>query len=133
MKVCMVVFHLKGSALIWWKTLLPQLNMAIKDVSWELFEERFRERFLSNEFIEHQINEFNTLQQGSHMILGYEVRFMEPLRYPPHLNTEKLKVNKFVFGLNFNIHAKVRIAMIQTLHNAVQRALIVEEEMNSGG
>jgi hypothetical protein len=63
----------------------------------------------------------------------YEARFMELLRYAPHLNTEKLKVNKFVFGLNFNIHAKVRILMPQTLHNAVQKALIVEEEMNSGG
>jgi hypothetical protein len=47
MKVCMVVFKLKGSALIWWKTLLPQLNMIVKDMSWEIFEERFRERFLS--------------------------------------------------------------------------------------
>jgi hypothetical protein len=44
MKVCMVVFQLKGSALLWWKTLLPQLNMAVEDVSWELFEERFWER-----------------------------------------------------------------------------------------
>jgi hypothetical protein len=41
MKVRMVVFQLKGSALLWWKMLLPQLNMAMEDVSWELFEERF--------------------------------------------------------------------------------------------
>jgi hypothetical protein len=41
MKVCMAVFQLKGSALLWWKTLLPQLNMAVEDVSWELFEEWF--------------------------------------------------------------------------------------------
>jgi hypothetical protein len=46
---------------------------------------------------------------------------MELLRYAPHLNTEKLKVNKFVFGLNFNIRAKVRILMPQTLHDAVQK------------
>jgi hypothetical protein len=52
MKVRMVVFQLKGSTLLWWKTLLPQLNMAVEDVSWELFEERFRERYLSEEFIE---------------------------------------------------------------------------------
>jgi hypothetical protein len=39
MKVCMAVFHLKGSALLWWKTLLPQLNMDVEDISWELFEE----------------------------------------------------------------------------------------------
>jgi hypothetical protein len=39
MKVFMAVFQLKGSALPWWTTLLPQLNMAIEDVSWELFKE----------------------------------------------------------------------------------------------
>ena len=61
MKVRMVVFQLKGSTLLWWKTLLPQLNMDIEDVSWDLFEERFRERYLSEEFIERQFNEFNAL------------------------------------------------------------------------
>ena len=61
MKVCMVVFQLKGSALIWWKTLLPQLNRVIEDVSWELFKEWFQERHLYEEFIERHLNEFNTL------------------------------------------------------------------------
>jgi hypothetical protein len=62
MKVYMAVFQLKGSALLWWKMLLPQLDMVIEDVSWELFEERFRERYLSEEFIERQPNEFNALR-----------------------------------------------------------------------
>jgi hypothetical protein len=53
------------------------------------------------------------------MVLEYEAKFMELLRYDPHLNMEKLKVNKFVFDLNFNIHAKVRILMPQTLHDTV--------------
>jgi hypothetical protein len=43
MKVRMMVFQLKGSTLLWWKTLLLQLNMVVEDVSWELFEERFQE------------------------------------------------------------------------------------------
>jgi hypothetical protein len=58
---------------------------------------------------------------------------MEFLRYAPHLNTKKLKVNKFVFGLNFNMCAKVRIMMPQTLHDAVHKYFIIEEELNSGG
>jgi hypothetical protein len=33
MKVRMTVFQLKGSALLGWKTLLPQLNIAVEDVS----------------------------------------------------------------------------------------------------
>jgi hypothetical protein len=51
MKVCTAVFQLKGSDLLWWKMFLPQLNMAVEDVSWELFEERFRERNMSEEFL----------------------------------------------------------------------------------
>jgi hypothetical protein len=133
MKVCMAVFQLKGSTLLWWKTLLQQLNMAIKDVSGEQFEERFRERYLSEEFIECQLNYFNALRQGGRTVPKYEARFMELLRYAPHLNTEKLKVNRFVFGLNGSLRAKVRILMPQTLHDVVQKALIAEEELISGG
>jgi hypothetical protein len=47
----------------------------------------------------------------------YEARFMELLRYVRHLNMEKIKINKFMFGLNFNIHVKVRILMPQKLHD----------------
>jgi len=68
------------------------------------------------------------------MVPEYEARFMElVLRYAPHMNMEKLKVNNFVFSLNFKIHAKVRILIPQTLYDAVQKALIIEEEMNKKG
>jgi len=66
------------------------------------------------------------------MVLEYEVRFMDLLRYAPHLKTEKLKVNNFLFCLNFKIRVKVRILMPQTLHDAVHKALITEEELNGG-
>jgi hypothetical protein len=95
----MVVFQLKGSALLWWKTLLLQLNMAVEDVSWELFKEWFRERYLSEEFIERQLNEFNALRQRGRMVPEYEARFMELLQYAPHLNPEKLKVNRMSLTL----------------------------------
>jgi hypothetical protein len=67
------------------------------------------------------------------MVPKYEAHFMELLRYAPHLNTEKLKVNRFVFGLNDSLREKVRILMPQTLHDVVQKALIAEEELISGG
>jgi hypothetical protein len=72
MKFHMEVFQLKGSALIWWKTILPQLNMVVEDMSWKLFEERFRERYFSEEFIKRQLNEFNTLRQGGRTVPEYE-------------------------------------------------------------
>ena len=45
------------------------------------------------------------------MVPKYEVHFMELPRYAPHLNTDKTKVDKFVFGLNVSIRAKVSIFM----------------------
>jgi hypothetical protein len=67
------------------------------------------------------------------MVSKYESQFMELLRYALHLSTKKMKVNKFLFGLNFNIRVKVRILISHTLHDAVYKALIVEEELTSGG
>jgi hypothetical protein len=49
---------------------------------------------------------------------------MDLLRYAPHLNIDKLKVNNFLFNLNINIREKVRILMPQKLHDAVQKDLI---------
>jgi hypothetical protein len=48
------------------------------------------------------------------------------LRYALYMNTEKLKVNKFVFGLKYNIRAKVRILIPQTFHDAVQKYSITK-------
>jgi hypothetical protein len=62
MKVRMVVFRLKGSALLWWKMLLPLLNVVVDDVSWEMFEGWFQERYLSKEFVERQLKEFDALR-----------------------------------------------------------------------
>jgi hypothetical protein len=83
----MDVFQLKGSALLWWKTLLPHLNMVFEDVSWELFEEQFQERYLSEELIERHLNDFNALKYDSCMVPECEAHFMELLWYAPHLNT----------------------------------------------
>jgi hypothetical protein len=58
---------------------------------------------------------------------------MEFLWYASQINTEKLKVNRFLFGFNFNNRAKVRIPMSRTLHDVVQKALIEEEDLISRG
>jgi hypothetical protein len=58
---------------------------------------------------------------------------MEFLRYALHMNTKNLKVNKFVFCLNYNICAKVRILISETLHDAVHKYFVTGKELNSGG
>jgi hypothetical protein len=79
----------------------------------------------SMEFIERQLNKFNALRQGGRTVPEYAAHFMDLLRYALHLDTEKLKVNRFMFGLNVSIRSKVRIMMRQTFHDVDQKALIV--------
>jgi len=128
-KVRMAIFQIKESALLWWRHLESQMGWNISTVTWEQFEEQFRKKYLSEEYLERKLNEFHDLKQGTKTVLEYEARFMELLRYASHLNTEKLKVNKFLYGLNPRIKEKVRILMPKTLHEAVQRAVIAEEEL----
>jgi hypothetical protein len=45
-------------------------------MSWELFEERFRERYLSEEFMEHRLNEFNAFRQGGRTVPEYKAHFI---------------------------------------------------------
>jgi len=64
---------------------------------------------------------------------NYDSCFIELLRNATHLSTEKFRVNKIMYGINFKIWAKVRILMPHNLHEAVQRGIITKEEfMNNG-
>jgi hypothetical protein len=49
--------------------------MVVDDVSWELFEGQFQERYVSKEFVEHQLNDFDALRRGSHTVPEYEAHF----------------------------------------------------------
>jgi hypothetical protein len=82
------------------------------EISWELFEECFREFYLSTKFIERQLNDFNSLRHNSRSIPKYESRFMELLKYAPHLNTKILRVKKIIYGLNYNIISKDMILIL---------------------
>jgi hypothetical protein len=48
------------------------------------------------------------------MVPEYEARLMNLFRYVPHMTIDNLNVNvnKFLFGLNIKICAKVRILMV---------------------
>ena len=54
---------LKGDALLWWVNEERKLHVTPLQVTWELFEETFRTRYLSDEFKHQQIAAFHAVHQ----------------------------------------------------------------------
>jgi hypothetical protein len=48
-----LIFHSRDNALNWWGNLERQLHLTLDTVSWELFEERFRRKYLPVYYEEH--------------------------------------------------------------------------------
>jgi hypothetical protein len=76
MKVCMAVFQLKGEHSFMVEDAPTTTEYGRRRGVMGTIEEWFQERYLSEEFIEIQLNEFNTLRKGSHMMPEYEARFL---------------------------------------------------------
>ena len=59
-KAKIAIFQLRDSALNWWGNLERQLHLTPDSVSWELFEERFRRKYLPA-YEEQQVGVFHAL------------------------------------------------------------------------
>ena len=79
------------------------------DLTWEIFEERFRERFLSPQFREARADEFHTIWQGNMTVDQYEIRFFELRQYSCYENDDLLLAHHFIRGLKDSIIREVRM------------------------
>ena len=68
-KAKLAIYQLKESALLWWRNLESQLGYSMSTLTWEQFEEQFRAKYLSAEYLERKLNEFHDLKQGTKTIL----------------------------------------------------------------
>lgn len=127
LKVHVAVHLLGGTASTWWRQEEYKCGLVPDTLTWEIFTERFRERYLSEHFRQRRIDEFHDLQQKGLSVTQYESKFFELLPYVDYLKDEKLLVNRFIRGLNAGIAGPVRMSAPESLQVAVEKALIAEE------
>ena len=96
-----------------------QLHLTTDNVPWELFEERFRAKYLPPYFQQQQARAFHTLIQGSKTVEEYEIRFMELVKYIHYLDSDERQAERFIFGLNPHIRALVRMWKLSSVAEAV--------------
>ena len=95
-KTKIVVFQLKGNALIGWGNLEKQLHITLDIVPWELFIDQFHAKYLPPFFQEKQAATFHTLIQSSKTVEEYEIKFMELVKYVPYLDMDEHQVENFI-------------------------------------
>ncbi len=128
-KTKIAVFQLKESDLIWWGNLEKQLHLTSDNAPWELFEERFRGKYLPPYFQQQQARAFHTLIQGSKTVEEYEIRFMELVKYIHYLDSDERQAERFIFGLNPRIRALVSMWKPSLVAEAVECGRYAEEHL----
>jgi hypothetical protein len=88
-KAKIAIFQLRDSALNWWGNLERQLHLTADIVSWKLFEERFRRKYLPAYYEEQQVGAFHALVQGNRTVEEYEIRFMELVKYVSYMDNDQ--------------------------------------------
>jgi hypothetical protein len=129
-KVKITIFQLRDNALNWWGNLERQLHLTPNTVSWELFEERFRRKYLPTYYEEHQVGAFHALVQGNRTVEEYEIRLMELVKYVSYMDNDQRQEKHFVYGLNPKIRAMVQMWKSSSLAEAVENVCYAEEHMN---
>jgi hypothetical protein len=132
-KAKIAIFQLRDSALNWWGNLERQLHLIPDMVSWELFEERFRRKYLPTYYEEQQVGAFHALIQGNKTVEEYEIRYMELVKYVSYMDSDQRQAERFIYGLNPRIRAMVRMWKPSSVVEAVENARYMEEHMNLTG
>jgi hypothetical protein len=88
-KAKITIFQLRDSALNWWGNLERQLHLTPETIYWELFEERFRRKYLPTYYEEQQVGAFHALVQGNRTVEEYEIIFMELVKYVSYMDNDQ--------------------------------------------
>ncbi|KAF7134627.1 hypothetical protein RHSIM_Rhsim08G0114800 [Rhododendron simsii] len=126
-KVGLATYQLQGEAERWWEIIEPQ-NQGI---NWRQFLELFKGKYLPQSVQDAKSTEFQQLKQHGFMtIAAYEAEFTNLAEYAPHIVAdENKKARKFEDGLKYEIGKVVRPMRLPTYADVVDRALLVEQEI----
>ncbi|XP_059075316.1 uncharacterized protein LOC131875260 [Cryptomeria japonica] len=103
-------YQLSGEAVTWWDNEKSKRKLKPRDITWELFLQSFRKRWLPQLFFDKKMTEFSNLTQGGMSITQYWEKFTNLLKYAPQYQMdERFRIQKFILGLITHIGEEVDI------------------------
>ncbi|XP_059639069.1 uncharacterized protein LOC132281375 [Cornus florida] len=129
-KILLATYNFTRDTKLWWKS-VPN-KMDVKTLSWDAYKDLFYNKFFPATKRWELHKEFISLFQNNSMtVTDYENKFTSLSRFASEIvSKESDKVHKFVEGLHHQIRTFVAEQCLQTYTEAVERALIVEAELN---
>ncbi|KAA3486509.1 Transposon Ty3-G Gag-Pol polyprotein [Gossypium australe] len=120
-----VVSLLRDTAYKWWNTLVSVVPR--ERVTWELFQNEFRKKYISQRFLNQKHKEFLELKRGRMTMVEYEREFVRLSRYAcEYVSTEEIMCKRFLNVLNEDIKLLVEILELKEFDVLVNRACKAE-------
>ena len=107
-KVRWTVMHLRSFGSLWWEQELEKLGIDISLVTWKLFVENFKERFMLEYWRQARAEEFFQIMQSGSMVEAYERRFFKLKKFSGWAENDKAMIQHFIRGLMPKIGEEVR-------------------------
>jgi len=128
MRVTLAVYQFTGEAYHWWK--MVKRGQDMETLTWERFKDIFLRKHFPEGVRDAKLEEFLKLAQKEKTVMGYEAKFAELSRFALALTEdEAMKTKRFIKGLRPYIRSKLVPLSLRSYSEAVDRAILVEEEM----
>ena len=99
-----------------------------QDVTWEMFQRYFKEKYLTERFYDEKAREFHDLRLGQQTIDEFVTKFTSLLRYVPYIREEKAKVQRFVSSLPLAMRERIEFDNSKTMDEAIRKARLCYQQ-----
>ncbi|GMH17776.1 hypothetical protein Nepgr_019617 [Nepenthes gracilis] len=123
----------KGEAHHRWEMREKGFNMPDREISWEMFEAAFLEKYFPANLRGQKEEEFLRLRQENRSVAEYDSKFTELSHYAPFMvEDEERKVRRFFQGLRDDIRRHISTLTLTTYGEVLAKAVIYEKELERG-
>jgi hypothetical protein len=97
---------------------------ADREVSWEEFKNAFKGHHILAGILDHKLNEFLALNQGTLTVLQYAQAFNDLCQYAGyHADSEEKKRDRFLRGLNTKLRERLNTVRANSFNELVNLAI----------
>jgi hypothetical protein len=115
--------QLRGPARTWWDHFCAMLPTD-REVSWEEFKIAFRGHHIPVGILDHKLNEFLALNQGTRTVLQYAQAFNDLCQYAGyHADSNEKKRDRFRRGLNTKLRERLNTVRADSFNELVNLAI----------